>query len=122
MKPVIADTLTELTLPEFDIAGVHLKVEPDALDITPDGIRISLMGDVQSSDSTNPCAASLPSQPISESPVPPPIPNIGPSLVSVSISEPFIQRGVYAAWRAGWMCFDSDTYGYDLGELLSPLC
>ncbi len=109
---------------EIDLLGnpVVLDIQPRALSITPDGLRIALAGGMDPGEFPNPCVARYVLGGSLDTPGTPPALGAASPLVqdlhlAVGVDDDFVNQVLYAVWYAGVLCFDlsdPDALGIEL--------
>ncbi len=116
----LADTIDGLLADGFEMYGLRFAALPDGISIDKNAIEVSFTANVTPAAGQAACVpaeASLPEENASvRAPTPP-----ADGLLTMTMSQPFVQRGVRAAWLSGWLCFNTVDYSLDLGEYLDPI-
>jgi MYXO-CTERM domain-containing protein len=120
MPALIEGTVTQMLTDGVDVYGLHFRAAAESIAVSSDGIIVRFAANAAPAAGVASClppGATLPEE-VANAAAPVPT---GGSMLAVTLSHPFLQRSVRAAWLSGWLCFDTRTYGLNLGELLEPL-
>lgn len=128
IESAIEDAFAAATITQdLDLNGVtaHIQLYPDAVDITPAGVRVTMAGGVSADAST--CVSAFDPGGSLKTDTPPPDIGIAPDgvrspfHVGVSLSDDFANQTMYALWRGGLLCYtlaaDNDTFPLDTSIL-----
>lgn len=122
LGPTIEQTLEEALAgasvsQELDLNGavINIQLYPSDVNITPDGVRVSLAGGI-SGDAAECIEAYDPGGSLA---TPTPIPDIGsapsgvdvPYHVGLNLSDDFANSAIYSLWRGGLLCFAMEEAG-----------
>ena len=119
LPDLLETTVLKLVADGVDVQGLHFDVAAESVVMDPRGVVVRFAANVTPTGGVAPCLpkdASLP-QEVMTDPAPEPE---GDALLGLTLSQPFIQRAVRAAWLSGWLCFDTRDYDLDLSEVLAP--
>ena len=109
------DSLSVLVIEEsLDLLGAPLDVslEPNDLRVTPDGLRMEMVGSFDSGELPHPCISRF-DDGLSKQTIPaydPRYPSIGqtpqgiPRGINALLNDDFLGQAAYAAWRSGLLC------------------
>ena len=120
LPALIEGMVTQLIADGVDVYGLHFDAAAEDVVVGEQGIVVRFAANAAPAAGIAACLppwASLPEEVTTE---PAPVPQ-GNAPLAVTLSQPFLQRGVRAAWLSGWLCFDTRDYDLDLSEMLQPV-
>jgi hypothetical protein len=111
LEATIADALSAASIVEsLDINGVtvDLKLVPDDVDISPDGLEILMLGVAEAAQ--NECIADVdPGGSLETDGALPGLDEIpASSQMAIQVADDFANQLFYAVWRGGVLCFEAD--------------
>jgi hypothetical protein len=112
--------VTKLIGDGVDVYGLRFNAAPESIVVNEQGVIIRFAATAAPAAGNAAClppGATLPPEAVAG---PAPVPK-GDSPVAVTLSQPFVQRSVRAAWLSGWLCFDTRNFDLNLSEPLQPL-
>jgi len=116
IEALVEDALAQARLEqEVDLLGTSMEVRavPDALSITQEGLRMTLVGAADTGPEPHPCVAPWASTALSlETLSDPPRMGRGPSAfgtqVAVYLNDDYVNSILHSAWYGGLLCFTID--------------
>jgi hypothetical protein len=121
LPPLIESFTTGLIASGYDYRKVHISAAPSQLAITPAGVLVTFDGDLRPIGAPPPSWClngdeALPPEPGKPAPAP-----TGAAMVSITTSQPMLERAVRATWLAGGLCYSSTEFALDLSTPLDFL-
>ncbi len=116
IPPLLESFLAELLTDQLEAYGFVIRAAVEDVQVRPAAAVVTFAADLRPA---GPPAACLPAgASLPDEDGPPAVEPDTDAVISVAVSEAMVRRAVRAAWLAGFLCYDSRDYDFDLS---SPL-